>query len=73
MAAEGAIDQSERDQSKPATRSLAMTPKSGKSRASADQRPVPANVQTEPVEQDHNHPVTVEEFDREHMGIAAKE
>ena len=23
--------------------------------------------------QDHNHPVTLEEFEREHMGIAAKE
>ena len=50
-----------------------MTPKSDRSRAWADQRPAPANVQTEPVKQDHNHPVTVEEFDREHMGVAAKE
>lgn len=50
-----------------------MSPKNDRSRASADQRRVPANVQTEPVKQDHNHPVTVEEFDREHMGIAAKE
>jgi hypothetical protein len=29
--------------------------------------------QTDDAKQDHNHPVTLEEFEREHMGIAAKE
>jgi hypothetical protein len=29
--------------------------------------------QTRPMKQDHNNPPTIEEFDRERMGIAAKE
>ena len=30
-------------------------------------------VQARPLRQESNHPVPVNEFDREHMGIAAKE
>lgn len=30
-------------------------------------------VKSKPAKQDHNDPVTTDDFDREHMGIAAKE
>lgn len=30
-------------------------------------------MQSRTARQEHNHPVTVDEFDREHMGVAAKE
>lgn len=30
-------------------------------------------IQFRTARQEHNHPVTVEEFDRERMGVAAKE
>ena len=34
---------------------------------------VPAKEQPLPLRQAHNNPASVEAFDREHMGIAAKE
>ena len=36
-------------------------------------KPLHADVQGRPGTKDHNHPVTLEAFDREGMGIAAKE
>ena len=54
-----------------------MTQNDRSSKALASQRPVeamvPARVPARPARQDHNHPIAIETFDREHMGIAAKE
>ena len=36
-------------------------------------RPTLPERQIGPAKLDHNNPVPIEEFDREHMGIAAKE
>lgn len=53
-----------------------MTEKIISSRTAPDQsraRPTSPDGQTRPVKLDHNNPASIEEFDREHMGIAAKE
>jgi hypothetical protein len=53
-----------------------MTEKIISSRMEVDQsrsRPTLPNGQTRPVKLDHNNPASIEEFEREHMGIAAKE
>ena len=39
----------------------------------ADQRPVPTAAQSRAARQEHNNPATIEEFEREQMGLAAKE
>lgn len=50
-----------------------MTQNDRSSKALASQRPVEARVPARPARQDHNHPIAIDTFDREHMGIAAKE
>lgn len=39
----------------------------------ADRNPAPPETQDRSVDHWPNNPATVDEFDREHMGIAAKE
>lgn len=50
-----------------------MTRKSGIFKPVAGRNPDPPNEQDRPVNEQHNNPATVDEFEREHMGIAAKE
>lgn len=42
-------------------------------RVSVEAAPTPANVPARSLRQQRNRPPTIDEFDREHMGIAAKE
>ena len=50
-----------------------MTRKSDFPKASVEESETPLRSQAGPARQDRNNPVAIEEFDREHMGIAAKE
>ena len=43
------------------------------SRTAADHSHATANGTSKPRRPEHNNPATVEEFDRERMGVAAKE
>jgi hypothetical protein len=42
-------------------------------KTAADQHRAAANANARPSRPEHNNPATLEEFDREHMGVAAKE
>ncbi len=50
-----------------------MTKKNGYSKPAVGQRPALPDGAVRPARQQHNNPATMDEFDREHMGIAAKE
>ena len=50
-----------------------MVRKNAFSRTDADHSRVAANGISKPPRPEHNNPATLEEFDREHMGVAAKE
>lgn len=50
-----------------------MIQKNAFSRPPAPRVSAAASGNAKPPRPDHNNPATVEEFDREHMGIAAKE
>ena len=42
-------------------------------RVSVKAAPTPANMLSSSLRPQHNRPATIDEFEREHMGIAAKE
>jgi len=73
MAGPGAMDQTERRWPSLEAEEVEMIQDSCFPKVSFKAAPTSADVPASSLRQQRNHPVTVDQFDREHMGIAAKE
>jgi hypothetical protein len=73
MAVPADIGQTQCQSPSPEARGLKMIEDSRFSKVSLKAAPAPATARASSARPRRNHPVPIDEFDREHLGIAAKE